>query len=68
MTASRKHYGMPAVGSSTLKKVAAGSRKGLLTQAAVLASTSFAIRTSLVRRGEYLAGSAFVPTAPAAAA
>lgn len=60
-----QHYGMPAVGSSTLKKVAAGTRKGLLTQAAVLASTSFAIRTSLVRRGAYVMGQLLcIPPAP----
>lgn len=47
-----KHYGLPLPGSSTLIKSPAGDRKGLLTQAAVLASTSFPTRTSLVRRGE----------------
>ncbi len=60
-----QHYGMPAVGSSTLKKVPAGTRKGLLTQAAVLASTSFAIRTSLVRRGSYVMSQLLcIPPAP----
>ena len=47
-----KHYGMPLPGSSTLQKVPTGDRRGLLTQAAVLASSSFPGRTSLVRRGE----------------
>ncbi len=49
-------YGLPAVGSSTLTKVSVppGPRRGLLGQAAVLAATSFPIRTSLVHRGQYV--------------
>ena len=47
-----RHYGLPLPGSSTMQKAPAGDRKGLLTQAAVLAATSFPGRTSLVRRGE----------------
>ena len=49
-------YGLPAVGSSTLKQVSVppGPRRGLLGQAAVLAATSFPIRTSLVHRGQYV--------------
>lgn len=49
-----KHYGMPAPDSATLVKVPAGSRRGLLTQAATLMAESLPDRTSLVHRGVFV--------------
>jgi Protein of unknown function (DUF1592)/Protein of unknown function (DUF1588)/Protein of unknown function (DUF1587)/Protein of unknown function (DUF1595)/Protein of unknown function (DUF1585) len=51
-------YGLTPPGSTTLVKVPvpAGPRRGILTQGAVLSATSFPVRTSLVRRGQYIQG------------
>jgi Protein of unknown function (DUF1592)/Protein of unknown function (DUF1588)/Protein of unknown function (DUF1587)/Protein of unknown function (DUF1595)/Protein of unknown function (DUF1585) len=51
-------YGLTPPGSTTLVKVPvpAGPRRGILTQGAVLSATSFPVRTSLVRRGQYIEG------------
>jgi hypothetical protein len=49
------HYGLPAVGSSTLQRTAvSGQRGGLLTQAGVLTVTSQPNRTSPVKRGKWV--------------
>ena len=73
-------YGLPAPGSSALIKVQlpAGPRRGLLGQGAVLSATSLPVRTSLVRRGQFIQDHLFcsplppppadVPTLPPASA
>ena len=50
------HYGLPAVGSATVKKTALDSaqRGGLFTMAGPLAVTSYMTRTSLVKRGAWI--------------
>ncbi len=50
------HYGLPAVGSTTVKKtdLASPQRGGLLTMAGTLAATSYMTRTSLVKRGAWV--------------
>lgn len=72
-------YGLTLPGSSELKKVPvpAGPRRGILTQGAVLSATSLPVRTSIVRRGQYIQAEllcsplppppANVPTLPPAA-
>lgn len=51
-----KHYGMSPVGSSSLVRVPAkaGERGGFLRQGGFLAFSSFATRTSAVRRGKWV--------------
>jgi hypothetical protein len=51
-----QHYGLAGVSGTALQKVSlAGSRRvGLLTQASMLATTSFPTRTSPVRRGNWV--------------
>ena len=50
------YYGLPAVASANLVAVtlAAGSRRGLLGQGAILTNSSFPRRTSLTRRGKFV--------------
>jgi hypothetical protein len=62
------HYGLPAVGSSELKKVElAGNlqRGGLLSQAGFLALTSHPERTSPVKRGKWVMDELLCATVPA---
>jgi hypothetical protein len=49
-------YGLPAVGSTTVKKTTLTSpqRGGLLTMAGTLSATSYMTRTSLVKRGAWV--------------
>jgi hypothetical protein len=51
-------YGLTPPGSAALLKVPvpAGPRRGILGQGAVLSATSLPVRTSLVRRGQYIQG------------
>lgn len=51
-----QHYGLPAVGSTELRRVSlpAGQRGGLLTQASVLTVTSRPRRTAPVIRGKWI--------------
>jgi hypothetical protein len=51
-----QHYGLPGVTGAAFQKVslAGTTRAGLLTQAAMLATTSFPTRTSPVRRGDWV--------------
>jgi hypothetical protein len=49
-------YGLTPPGSATLTRVPVpvGPRRGILGQGAVLSATSFPVRTSVVRRGQYI--------------
>jgi hypothetical protein len=51
-----QHYGLSGVSGTAFQKVslAGSTRAGLLTQASMLATTSFPTRTSPVRRGEWV--------------
>jgi hypothetical protein len=51
-----KHYGLSGVSGTAFQKVSltGSQRAGLLTQAAVLTTTSFATRTSVVKRGQWV--------------
>jgi hypothetical protein len=62
-----QHYGLPAVGSTTLKKTTLSSpqRGGLMTMAGTLAVTSYATRTSLVKRGAWVLGQLLCSEPPA---
>ena len=61
-----KHYDMPAPNSTVLVKVAAGKRRGVLTQAGVLMGQSLPDRTSLVHRGAFLLQNVLCATPPGA--
>ena len=62
-----QHYGVPAVGSTVLKKTTLTSpqRGGLMTMAGTLAVTSYATRTSLVKRGAWVLGQLLCAEPPA---
>ncbi len=59
-------YGLIAPGSTALKKVQvpAGPRRGLLGQGAILSATSLPVRTSLVRRGQFIQDHLFCSPLP----
>ena len=59
-------YGLTPPGSATLVKalVPVGPRRGILGQGAVLSATSFPVRTSLVRRGQYVQANLFCSPLP----
>ena len=59
-------YGLPAPGSSDLKRVQVpvGPRRGLLGQGAILSATSLPVRTSLVRRGQFIQDHLFCSPLP----
>jgi hypothetical protein len=59
-------YGLTPPGSSVLQRVAvpAGPRRGLLAQGAILSATSFPVRTSLVRRGQFVQEQLFCANVP----
>lgn len=62
-----KFYGMSLPGSTNMVQVAAGDRRGLLRQTAILSATSQPNRTSIVHRGVFLMNQILCappPTAP----
>ncbi|MEO5767713.1 MAG: DUF1592 domain-containing protein, partial [Polyangia bacterium] len=62
-----QHYGLPPVGSTTLKRTTLNTpqRGGLLMMAGTLAVTSYATRTSLVKRGAWVLGQLLCSEPPA---